>query len=56
MYVKKTIETPNGGATFEGELSQEELDFVVKIGLNYLLQQGALPMVKEEVYAPEQEQ
>ncbi len=29
--------------TFSGELSQEEADFVIQTGLNYLLSQGALP-------------
>jgi len=53
MLVSKSIETPQGTVKFEGELEQKELDFVLKIGLNLLLQQGAIPMVtaqaKEEV-------
>jgi hypothetical protein len=43
MLVNKSIETENGTVKFEGELEQNELDFVLKIGLNYLLTHGALP-------------
>ena len=43
MLVNKSIETPQGTVKFEGELEQKELDFVLKIGLNYLLTQGAIP-------------
>ena len=43
MKVKKSLETPDGPVTFEGELSPEELDVVIGVGLNYLMAQGALP-------------
>lgn len=43
MLVSKTIETPEGTVKFEGELSKEETDMVVGVGLNYLLQMGYLP-------------
>jgi ABC-type proline/glycine betaine transport system ATPase subunit len=43
VLINKTIETPQGTVKFEGELEAQELDLVLKIGLNYLLQQGALP-------------
>ena len=50
MYIEKTIETPEGGVKFQGELTAEEFDLVVSCGLNWLMQQGALPLViqKEE--------
>ena len=51
MLVNKSIETPEGTVKFEGELEQNELDFVLKIGLNMLLTQGAIPFTtkaKEE--------
>jgi hypothetical protein len=41
------IETANGTAKFEGELEEKELDLVIRIGLNYLLQAGALPIVEK---------
>jgi hypothetical protein len=43
MHVNKSLETPQGTVIFEGELEPKELDLVLKIGLNYLLQMGALP-------------
>lgn len=43
MEVNKTFETPQGTVKFHGELSQDEADYVIKVGLNYLLQNGALP-------------
>jgi ABC-type proline/glycine betaine transport system ATPase subunit len=43
LLINKTIETPQGTVKFEGELEAQELDLVLQIGLNYLLQQGALP-------------
>lgn len=43
MLVNKSIETPQGTVKFEGELEQVELDFVLKIGLNTLMQMGAIP-------------
>lgn len=43
MQIKKTLETPEGRVTFEGELSADELEVIIGIGLNYLLSQGALP-------------
>ncbi|CAB4132890.1 hypothetical protein UFOVP249_57 [uncultured Caudovirales phage] len=43
MLVNKSVETPNGSVKFEGELEPKELDFVLQIGLNTLLAQGAIP-------------
>lgn len=48
MLINKTLETPQGTVVFEGELEQAELDLVIKIGLNYLLQQGTLPFTLSE--------
>jgi hypothetical protein len=45
MLVNKSLETPQGTVVFEGELEQRELDLVLKVGLNFLLQMGALPII-----------
>lgn len=45
MLVSKSLETADGTVKFEGELEPLELDLVIKVGLNYLLQMGALPIV-----------
>lgn len=47
MLISKTLETAEGHVQFEGELEPQELDLVLKIGLNYLLQMGALPFVNK---------
>lgn len=44
LLVSKTLETPEGTVKFEGELSQEEADFILKVGLLYLLKLGSLPV------------
>ena len=43
MEVRKAIKTDQGTILFEGELTNEEFDFVLTVGLNQLLQSGALP-------------
>ena len=43
MKVNKVIQTPDGPVTFSGELSGEEADLIIGLGLNYLMKQGALP-------------
>jgi hypothetical protein len=48
MLVNKSIETPTGTIKFEGELEQNELDFVLKIGLNTLLTAGAIPFTTKK--------
>ena len=47
MLINKSIETENGTVKFQGELEQEELDFILKIGLNTLLQMGAIPITSK---------
>jgi hypothetical protein len=42
------FETEQGTVKFEGELEQAEADMVIKLGLNFLLQQGAFSMVSAE--------
>ena len=43
MEVDKTFTTKEGEVTFKGTLSQSEADYVIQVGLNYLMQHGALP-------------
>lgn len=43
MDIEKSFKTKDGIVTFKGTLSQEEADYVIGVGLNYLLQQGAIP-------------
>lgn len=60
MLVSKAIETPQGTVKFEGELEPNELDFVIKIGLNTLLRLGAIPFTtksdESDIAVPETDQ
>jgi len=47
MLIDTVIQTPNGTVTFKGELSPLETEAVVRAGLNWLLQAGALPVLIE---------
>lgn len=44
MDVKKVLKTKDGTVTFKGSLSPEEHEFVLAVGLNTLMEAGALPM------------
>lgn len=56
MLVNKSVETPQGTVKFEGELEQQELDFILKVGLNFLLQNGAIPFTSaQNVQEPTEE-
>ena len=43
MDVKKVLKTKNGEVTFKGTLSPEEHEFVLAVGLNTLMENGAIP-------------
>lgn len=45
MKINKVVETDEGKLHFEGELSPEETDLVIECGLNYLVREGALPLL-----------
>lgn len=49
MKISKVIETPQGTAKFEGEVSQEEFDYIVQTGLNALLVMGAIKASVQEM-------
>lgn len=42
MKINKVFEAPDGTAHFVGILSKKELETVVSVGINYLLQVGAV--------------
>jgi len=47
MHVKQVIKTERGEYTFQGELSQEEFDFIFGAGMGYLLETGAMVLAQE---------
>ena len=44
MEIRKVIKTKSGTVTFKGSLSPEEHEFVLAVGLNTLIEAGAIPM------------
>lgn len=47
MKIDKELELPNGRVRFVGELSEEELDTVITLGLAMMLYKGMLPIQEE---------
>ncbi len=55
MEIKKSIKNKDGTVKFKGTLTQEEHDFVLTVGLNTLIEQGAIAMTTEEVSLDEED-
>ena len=51
MLITKAVETPEGNVVFSGELQKDELDFVIEIGLNIILANGAQNFMSEKTAA-----
>ena len=49
MQVKHTLEKPDGSLVFEGTLTARELDYVVQVGIEYLMYHGLLPAKESSV-------
>lgn len=56
MQVSKVVMLPEGAVKFDGELSEQETDLVVEIGLNYLIRQGAFPAITAALAAAQKEE
>lgn len=49
MNIVKVVTLNNDGSiAFEGEFGPEEVRFIMEVGVNFLLQQGALPMLGDD--------
>lgn len=48
MEVNSVYKTLEGFVKFQGTLSQEEADYVIGMGLNILMQKGALNIEEQE--------
>ena len=44
MAIHKILKTKDGTVTFKGSLTSEEHEYILAVGLNTLLEAGALPM------------
>ena len=45
MKVSKVVKNEDGLFSFDGELTEEELDIVVTVGMGFLMTKGALSVV-----------
>ncbi len=48
MKINQIVEKDDGSATFQGNLSGPELAFVVELGINTLMEAGALPFASAQ--------
>jgi hypothetical protein len=44
MHFKKVFKTPKGLYEFSGEFNEDELRFLVEVGVAFLLREGAIPI------------
>lgn len=44
MIVQITTHDKDGNVSFDGKLNKNELSFVLNVGINYLMANGALPL------------
>ena len=49
MQVKHTVEQPDGSVVFEGSLTDKELDYILQVGIEYLMYYKLLPMKENSV-------
>jgi hypothetical protein len=48
VEIKVTTLNPDGSIHFEGVLRQHEVSFVLEVGVNFLLANGASPFIQDE--------
>lgn len=54
MQIQKIIETPEGAVEVQANLSPEQVQFLLEVGLNVVLAKGAKPFIRAEDYSLEQ--
>ena len=47
MEIEVKAEKDDGSVVFEGTLTHNEVNFVLNVGINYLLAKGSFPFTKE---------
>jgi hypothetical protein len=55
MDVKKTVKNKDGTISFKGTMTQEEHDYVIAVGLNYLVEQGYIALSEPDLEEEELE-
>ena len=50
MKLQTVIETENGDVQFSGELTNEQVKFLLEVGLNIVMANGAVPFMTQNEY------
>jgi hypothetical protein len=48
------VETPEGAVEIQANLSEEQVKFLIEVGLNVVLAKGAKPFIQASDYTPDQ--
>ena len=48
MEINVKTEDESGNVVFEGTLSKREVDFVLNVGINFLMANGATPFIRDD--------
>lgn len=54
MQIQKTIETEDGAVEIRANLSPEQVQFLIEVGLNVVLAKGAKPFIRAEDFTIDQ--
>jgi len=54
MQINSIVETPEGAVTVSANLSPEQVQFLLEVGLNVVLAKGAKPFVQRDSFSPDQ--
>ena len=54
MLINQVIETPEGAVEVNANLSNEQVKFLIEVGLNVVLSRGAQPFIQKTDYTPDQ--
>lgn len=54
MQINSIVETPEGAVEVNANLSPEQVQFLLEVGLNVVLAKGAKPFVQKNSYTTDQ--
>ncbi len=54
MIINQVVETPEGAVEIQANLSEEQVKFLIEVGLNVVLAKGAKPFIQSSDYTPDQ--
>jgi len=54
MQINSVVETPEGAVEVSANLSPEQVQFLLEVGLNVVLAKGAKPFIQREDFTADQ--